>query len=164
MSLTQIDGDLLDWQAGDYKWNVAVHCVNCKGVMGSGLAKAIRDKYPSSYEDYRKAFEANELKLGEFVVSQVDDGNHKIVHLAGQWNYGTDRRHLNYEAFYSGMEDLKKALEEAVQAGRPYSLGIPYGIGCGLAGGEWTIVESMLRFLLDKSLVPCYIVRLSSKS
>ena len=30
------------------------HQVNCQGVMGSGVAKAIRDKWPQVYEEYKR--------------------------------------------------------------------------------------------------------------
>ena len=33
---------------------IIAHQVNCKGVMGAGVAKAIKKKYRSVYNDYRK--------------------------------------------------------------------------------------------------------------
>ena len=42
-----IDGNLLDSDA-----TVICHQVNCQGKMNSGVAKAIRNKYPRVYEEY----------------------------------------------------------------------------------------------------------------
>jgi hypothetical protein len=32
-----------------------------------------------------------------------------------------------------------------------FKLGIPYGIGCGLGGGNWQIVSSMLNVIFENS-------------
>ena len=34
--------------------DIICHQVNCQGVMGSGLAKQIRERYPIVYEEYKK--------------------------------------------------------------------------------------------------------------
>jgi len=45
--LNVINGDLLDITKG-----LIAHQVNLKGVMGDGLAKQIKDKYPNVYSQY----------------------------------------------------------------------------------------------------------------
>ena len=45
-----IDGDLFTTDA-----RFIVHQVNCKGVMGSGVAKQVRNKYPHVFVEYKKA-------------------------------------------------------------------------------------------------------------
>lgn len=42
MTIEIIEGNILD-----YKEDIIVQQVNCRGVMGSGLAKQIMNKYPS---------------------------------------------------------------------------------------------------------------------
>lgn len=160
MSLTQIEGDLLDWQSGDHKWNVIVSCCNAQRTMGSGIALTIKTKYPAAFEAYSKS----EMTLGTFSVATLEDGK-KIVNLIGQQFYGGDgKRYVDYEAIYSGLETLKIVLESAVSEGRQYSLAVPYKMASDRAGGSWAIVEAMLKDLFDKSPVPCYIVRLKSKN
>lgn len=160
MSLTHIEGDLLDWQAGGHSWNVCCHVCNSCRVMGSGIALAIKTRYPAAFEAYM----ASEMTLGTFSVATLEDGK-KIVNLIGQRYYGGDgKRYLDYEAFYSGMETLRDSLEAAAAEGRIYSLGVPYKIGSDRAGASWSIVEAMIKDLFDKSVVPCYIVRLPQKS
>ena len=41
--------------------DVIGHVVNCQGVMGGGIAKSIKERYPSVYEEY-KAFH-NDTKV-----------------------------------------------------------------------------------------------------
>ena len=43
-----IDGDIFDSNA-----DAIVHQVNCQGVMGAGVARQVRDKYPNVYVEYR---------------------------------------------------------------------------------------------------------------
>lgn len=41
-----------------------VNTVNCKGVMGKGLALKFRKKYPEMYKEYRRACDQGKLKPG----------------------------------------------------------------------------------------------------
>lgn len=56
-----IDGDLFTTDA-----RFIVHQVNCKGVMGSGVAKQVRNKYPHVFVEYKKA--CSEEMLGKIQV------------------------------------------------------------------------------------------------
>ena len=47
MEIVYKEGNLLDAQT-----DVIAHQVNCQGVMGSGVAKQIRDKWPRVYDSY----------------------------------------------------------------------------------------------------------------
>lgn len=159
MSVHKIDGDLLDWQAGEHKWNVIVSCCNAQRTMGSGIALAIKTRYPAAFEAYMDS----DMMLGTFSVATVEDGK-KIVNLIAQQYYGSDgKRYVDYEALYAGLEALKVALESAAGEGRSYSVAIPYKMASDRAGGSWQIVEAMIHFLFDDSPIPCYTVRLNSK-
>lgn len=48
MAVKVIDGDLLTTNA-----NYICHQVNCQGRMGSGVARQIREKYPTVYQWYK---------------------------------------------------------------------------------------------------------------
>ena len=62
-----------------------------------------------------------------------------IAHLAGQYGYGSDHRYTDYGALETA---LIKAAGFAIEKKLPLCL--PYGIGCGLAGGKWNIVQTMI--------------------
>ena len=69
------------------------HQVNCQGVMGSGVAKAIRNEYPKVYKEYREFSDywtrTNKAMLPGY--SQiVYTENRYIFNLFGQINYGYD--------------------------------------------------------------------------
>lgn len=87
-----IDGDLLNTQA-----KYICHQVNCKGRMGSGVAKQIRAKYPEVYTAYVKEANADMLGIPQFV--QCYDGK-VIINMFAQQSYGYDgRQYTSYEAF-----------------------------------------------------------------
>ena len=50
-----VTGNVLDSNA-----DVIIHQVNCQGVMGSGVAKQVKDRYPVVYEMYKA--KCNEYK------------------------------------------------------------------------------------------------------
>jgi O-acetyl-ADP-ribose deacetylase (regulator of RNase III) len=132
-------GDILAINHG-----VIVHQVNCKKVMGAGLALQIRRKYPQHFADYMAA----EPKLGDIVVTRIHSTLY-IVGIYGQYSYGRYGLHTNYSALRIAMI---KAAQFAAQKNLP--LYIPYGIGCGLAGGDWNRVAAIL-----SDIPNCLVVR-----
>ncbi len=154
MSVEYVKGNLMDFPAGV---TVIGHSTNCVGRMGSGVALQIKEEYPAAYEVYEKAHADGELILGTFTVAEVAGGK-RVVNLCTQERYGTDRRYVDYEAFYVALRTLRDNLEHAHKEGRVYSLGLPYNISCGTAGGDWKIISAMIHALFDASPVRCVIV------
>lgn len=164
MSVEFFEGNLLDFPAGI---TAIAHCANCQNTFGSGIAKQIKDRYPEAYtadtEAYNEAKKNNTELLGCSSNAKVSDDK-RITNLYGQNRYGTDRRHLDYEAFYVALKGLRDGLENAHKAGRVYVLGLPFKIGCDRAGGDWMIVYAMILSLFDKSPVRCVLVSLPKPS
>lgn len=138
-------GNLL---TGDYSF--IVHQVNCKGVMGAGLAKQIREKYPFVYWDYKKALDYENATLGHIVVSHVSGLNGKmIISMFAQDGYGRDRRYTDYSAFKKCLDVLAREVNDYSTETFP-TIAFPYGIGCGLAGGDWYIILGMIKDFSEK--------------
>jgi O-acetyl-ADP-ribose deacetylase (regulator of RNase III) len=122
-------GNILDTDA-----RYICHCVNAQGKMRSGVAKAIREQYPKAYEVYMQTYETEGLRLGQ--VIGADCGNHVILNLVGQNRYGYDGRlYVDYIAIRKGIYTINENIKEPVA--------FPL-IGCGLAGGDWKIVSSII--------------------
>lgn len=136
-NVTFYDGDLFDSTA-----QVLVHQVNAQGVMGSGVAKQVKDKYPHVFALYRKAILCDGLKLGQCqLINTHNPENRYIGNLVGQDRYGYDGgRYTNYEAFYTGLESLKTNMELFGL----YTVAFPYNIGCDRGGANWDIILSMI--------------------
>lgn len=55
------------------KLDAIVNTVNCIGVMGAGLAKEFKKRYPEMYREYRKKCENKKLKIGKLHVFRPID-------------------------------------------------------------------------------------------
>lgn len=110
------------------------------GVMGSGVARQIRTRWPCVYEEYVgicSAIQSGAL-LGYTQMIEVEDGRH-ICNLFGQLQYGSDGK------AYTKLSALRKACQHlAKSANAGDTIAMPYRIGCGLGGGDWGEVMDML--------------------
>lgn len=114
------------------------HGVNCQNVMGSGVAKALFTKWWEVKARYHGA--AKRARLG--LVQRVDRPTMTIFNCYTQDQYGYDgKRYVNYAAIVECFFDLKNQFETIPMSER--ILAIPK-IGCGLAGGDWKIVEQLI--------------------
>lgn len=150
--------------------DVIAHQANCYCTFGSGIAKTIREKYPAAYEADCKTKKGDLSKLGTFSSATIHDGDRKFViaNVYGQGGFGKRNhggRDTNYDALYDGLSMLNKFMSESCDAhSSTLTLGIPYGIGCGLGGGSWKIVTAMLEDLFENNdCVNCIICRLQSQ-
>lgn len=126
-----IQQDLLEVSHG-----VCCQQVNCQGVFGKGLALATRTKFPQVANAY---FEKGDWRLGDCVFVEVAPGLYHAL-LAGQDRYGKGQCFTDYPS-------LESCLQKVTAFAEPLRLPvfIPYGIGCGLAGGDWQIVSAIIK-------------------
>jgi O-acetyl-ADP-ribose deacetylase (regulator of RNase III) len=126
--------------------------VNCQGVMGAGLALQVKNKYLEVYNEYIKTCKQTSPQklLGSVQYIECHDG-YIFANLFGQLNYGKGQQYTLYSALKNCLEyvhDRAKKYEETVA--------IPYGIGCGLAGGDWEIVYKMIESIFSDYEVTIY--------
>jgi O-acetyl-ADP-ribose deacetylase (regulator of RNase III) len=152
-----ITGDLLKSNA-----DIIGHQVNCQGVMGAGLALSIRKKYPKVFEKYKYIVNncKNKNKLmgrtlflsenGKVIKKEYSPNTKIIANLFGQYNYGKGVQ-VDYEALENSLMELKKFAKE-----NNLSVGIPYKIGCGLAGGDWKRTKSIIEKIFKDYPVNIY--------
>ena len=120
-------------------WIIFCHQVNCKGVMGAGLAKQIKDKYPEVYKEYLRV---ENPTLGIILPVFTHDGR-ACINMFAQDGYGRDKRYTDYDAFKKCLDAIESFLKSH-HVHEDVQIAFPYGIGCGLAGGDWKIVLCML--------------------
>lgn len=139
-----MEGNILDTP-----FQFIAHQVNCQGVMGAGLARQIKMKYPEVFQDYVKyckLFSKDNL-FGSGFGSWTRDNKHCILNIFGQFGYGIGKRQTDYDALYAGFAYVIKLIRDTYfVTNKSYQIviAIPYGIGCGLAGGDWNEVKSVL--------------------
>lgn len=131
MQIEYVKGDLLQTEVKHI-----IHGCNSHGVMGSGVAKVLREKYPKAYQDYNDAYNSYGLALGDNIVSVQDDG--KVIHNAiTQKDYGRrdDRVYVSYWAI---AEVFRKINSWGVK-----EVALPK-IGAGLANGDWNVISAII--------------------
>lgn len=121
--------------------------VNCQGVMGAGLAKAIRNKWPKVYTSYRVNY--MKAKLGQIQPICVDN-NLYVINFFAQDRYGRDKQHTDYTAFTTCLIKLSQWQRKNCPKLPVY---IPYKIGCGLAGGDWSIVKELIKTIIPTAII-----------
>jgi O-acetyl-ADP-ribose deacetylase (regulator of RNase III) len=129
-------GDILSVDRG-----IIVHGCNAKGVMGSGVALAIRRKYPEAFRVYREIFEEDGLELG--TVCFVDVGKDLVIANAiTQENYNNQR---NGPACMVDYAAIKSCFQEVANEAKYLGLPVHYPmIGAGLGGGDWNIIQEII--------------------
>lgn len=122
----------------DITEGIIAHQVNTLGVMGAGIAKQIKHKYPFNYQAYKEAYANQELTLGKVILTQVGYNLH-VANIVAQSNIGTSKRQTDYNALATGLARLYEHSKELALI--PY---LPYLIGCGLGGGDWSVVCNLI--------------------
>ena len=153
MEINEITGNLLDFPDGI---DVAVHQANCQNIMGGGIAAQVRERYPEVYKADTEAHKEGLALLGFFSGCELRSDPSKIVlNLYGQDRIGEGRQ-TNSEGLYTALD---RAFSLATSTKNPRHIGIPYLMGCGLAGGDWKIVRAMIDVLVEKYSIPVTIVK-----
>ena len=134
------------------------------GVMGSGVARCVREKYPGVYESYRdhaqymRRYHSVQELLGtnHYAIVRGDDGKPKfIANMFAQHNYGSQPFvYTNYDAIRSCLIDLRNF---ANRDDVPKSIALPYKVGCVRGGGDWNdVVFPMIQEILGDLSVTLY--------
>ena len=129
------NGDLLTSKA-----DVIAHQCNAQGVMGSGVAKQIKDKYPIVFEKYKHGVTTGEFQLGDPQFVSVSDSL-CIVNMLTQQYYGYDgARYTSYDAFYDCLVEIKNIMI----TNNLTSIAFPYKIGCVRGGANREVISTMI--------------------
>ena len=146
-----IEGNLLDSKA-----NFICHQVNCQGVMGSGVAWQIRNKWPIVFKEYINKYDLMGNKrdlLGYIQAVKLKTESEKykkpiyVVNMFTQYDYGKGERYTNYEAFYEALVTIK-AKAKMIFDTTP-TIAFPYKIGCDRGGANWNIINTMIYEVLN---------------
>lgn len=132
MKVKYVQGDLFE---GNY--DAIGHGVNLHGVMGAGIAKAFRAKFPEMFEEYARLCKQKALPFG--TAQYWYENEQAGFNLATQVAPGPN---ANEDALIMALED---ALDECNIRGLQ-ELAIPK-IGCGIGGLDWNDVKEAIEFV-----------------
>ena len=136
MEIIYKEGNLLDAQT-----DVIAHQVNCKGVMGSGVAKQIKEKWPNVFKQYDYHVRMLDHNvLGDCQLVQIKE-NKFVANLFGQRYYG--RENLRYTS-YDGIYDALVKLQVYMNTRDCKSIAIPYKMSSDRGGADWNVILAMI--------------------
>jgi O-acetyl-ADP-ribose deacetylase (regulator of RNase III) len=126
-------GNLLVCQA-----EVLVNTVNCVGVMGKGIAKAFKARFPDNFLQYEAACHKNEVRPGRMFVTQNPDmfGAKWIVNFPTKMDW---RNPSKIEWIETGLVDLI----DFIRKNNVRSIAIP-ALGCANGGLSWSAVRPLI--------------------
>lgn len=125
--------------------DLIVNTVNCVGVMGAGVARSVRNRYPDIMGPYKQACDAGRLSPGRLHLFRQPDGP-VIVNMATKDHW---RAPSQMDWVGSGLFYLSRfvQMEHARDPKAMRSLTVPPP-GCGHGGLSWENVHMMLRTCL----------------
>jgi O-acetyl-ADP-ribose deacetylase (regulator of RNase III) len=121
----------IDYKTGDLlqaEEVVIAHGCNTHGVMGAGVAKLVRQKYPLAYAAYREACLGNVFSLGSAQAIFPEQGR-IVYNLATQKAPGPDATSWGIFLAFANMGEDMINLDQ-------YVVAIPR-IGAGIGGLQW---------------------------
>lgn len=123
---------------------VVLHQCNCFHTMGAGFAKELSARHPEVLLADKNTPFASKSKLGTCSVAEIKDMGSLslVVNIYSQFGYGRECE-TDYDALADGVEDAFYFLQAHFEG--PVRVGIPYLIGCGIAGGDEKIVLKILK-------------------
>lgn len=130
--INYVDGNMLEFDA-----DILCHQVNCKGVMGGGVAKQIREKLLTAqqFESYRSlCLEKGADLLGSVQYLPVDSRRY-VANIFAQDGFGRGQLQTDYTALEKGLRRIEEDCRDSC-----LRVAVPGYIGCGLAGGDWNHV------------------------
>jgi len=118
-----------------------LHGCNSKGVMGSGVAKIVREQFPGTYAAYQ-LWCSKGFRLGQYLA--VPERGKVIINAVTQQEYGkvavqtgpNPVRYVSYDAVAEIMHSLNKAYPGS-------TIAMPT-IGAALGGGDWAVISAII--------------------
>lgn len=170
-----IDGDLFNSNA-----NFICHSCNCLGLMGSGVAAQVAEKFPHVYSEYLKYVrhykkqKISPLGTVQYVpvdswalvmcdtmknerVEAYDKGYQYIVNIFGQEEIGLGTQQTDLKALKRAFYDIR-VKAESIGA----TVALPYKIGSVRGGAAWNDVYKIIRKVFENSSVDVEIWRLDN--
>lgn len=140
MTITYIKGNMFDDQS-----EAIVNTVNCVGVMGKGVAKEFKNRWPENYKEYKKLCDDKKLRPG--IMFTHDQGgifssNHRYL-----INFPT-KDHWRSKSKMEYITDGLDAFAAEIKRLNIKSVSIP-PLGCGNGGLPWDDVRVQIESKLS---------------
>lgn len=124
-----------------------VHQGNLQRVAGAGVALSIRNAWGRWYIH----FSHKSAQLGQIDAFPVQATPPiSIITLYAQRGIGREKRQTDYQAFTTAIQEVRELYRMRVI---PSPIYMPYKIGCGLGGGDWGVILSIIQNYLPQTIL-----------
>lgn len=128
------------------QFDIIIHGCNCFHKFGKGIAKSIREVYPKAYDVDLETRKGDQAKLGTYSFCTYP--NVTIINAYTQYRYDHTLPMVDYDAIDKVFQLLSQQIDEDRRIGIPQ-------IGAGLAGGQWSKIESIIEKYMNAHNLTC---------
>ncbi len=119
--------------------DIIVHQVNVQGVMGGGVARQLSLKYQGLekfYSNYCKKYNNDYDLLKGHTLPFTTKSDHKLIFniFSQTSDFKTD-----YKMFRHCIREIRYIAQKF-----KLKVAMPYGIGCGIADGDWNKIMNII--------------------
>ena len=128
----------------DSECQCLVNATNTIGVMGGGIAKQFKDRFPKMFSHYQLACADGEHVVGEMLFYHDEDSGKIICNFPTMHFPGSRAKLQDIE---DGLKDLRRAILTAMDSEflpTIRSIAIP-ALGCGIGRLPWPDVEALIK-------------------
>ena len=153
-----IKGDATNPLINKGEYSVICHCCNTLGAWGAGFVLALSKRFPKVKEHYLsliKSINSGE-RLGKVGFVKTNK-NIVVANILAQdriYRSVDGKIPLNYDALREGFRNVYNKFIGYKDI--PFTIHMPR-IGCGLAGGDWNIVENIIKDEFIKNGIDVYV-------
>lgn len=119
----------------DSNCDAIVNTVNTVGVMGKGLAKEYKKKYPVMFQEYKRYCEEKKIEIGNLHWYKAKDGK-TIINFPTKEHW---RKPSKIEYIEKGLYNLRTTFKQHSIK----SVAIP-PLGCGNGGLHWSDIRPLI--------------------
>ena len=177
MKFTTVKGNICDRPNGI---NTIIHQANTQGVMGAGVALALKTKWPEvekadqEVHERLRAVGMDNKERSEFLLglySRAGNITGEEPTFAVYNLYGQELRRpslagaaTSYDAVIRGFRDIIINFKDRCAEDSNFSpvIGIPHLMGCGIAGGDWDLYELIIKKAFEDTRFPVVFVDFNS--
>lgn len=151
-TLQLLNGNLLE-----AKETFIAHQCNCISHRAAHLAKSVFDRFP--YADIYDERTPNwipppSMQMGDIVVCGNGLDCRFVINMLAQMYPGSPRYPgSTRDGFLARQKAFQSCLDKITllpELDSTASVAFPYRIGCGVAGGSWTVYRRMIRVFAEK--------------
>ena len=139
-SIKYIIGDATKPEIGCSGIHIIAHCCNDIGQFGAGFVVPLERRYMGLKQAYKSYIQNTANPIGSVFLFQINSTNLWIANIIGQHDiFPIDGiPPIRYDALKEGfIKTIDTFKSECIHFHLPR-------LGCGLAGGDWNVVENML--------------------